>query len=249
MDKRKFLKVSGAVGAGVMFSPLMSCGPVTKEKPAADKIIDSTPKILEFTQSTLGFDYAALEPHIDARTMEIHFSKHHAGYVRKLNNALKATPDFSADDLTDLLSKVTMDTSGLRNNGGGHYNHSLFWECLTPGGGNAPTGKLAEAINSAFGSFEEFKKAFFTAAKTRFGSGWGWLSVDSKGKLFVSSTPNQDNPLMTKLVEQTGTPILGVDVWEHAYYLNYQNRRPDYIDAFFNVINWNEVERRYALAK
>ncbi len=246
MDKRKFLKVSGAVGASVMFSPLISCSPVAKEKPASDKIIDPSPNILEFTQSTLGFDYAALEPHIDARTMEIHFSKHHAGYVRKLNNALKEASGFSADNLRDLLGKVTMDTSGLRNNGGGHYNHSLFWECLTPGGANAPSGKLAEAINAEFGSFDEFKNIFFKAAKTRFGSGWGWLSVDSKGKLFVSSTPNQDNPLMTKLVEQTGTPILGVDVWEHAYYLKYQNLRGDYITAFMDLINWDVVAKNYA---
>jgi len=246
MDKRKFLKVSGVVGAGVVFSPLMSCGPGNSGKPVSDKIIESAPKSLGFNQAVLGFDYSALEPHIDARTMEIHFSKHHAGYVRKLNKALSEAKDFSALDLNDLLRKVTMDTPGLRNNGGGHYNHTLFWKCLKPGNGNTPSGKLLDAINAAFGSFEEFKKVFFTAAKTRFGSGWGWLNADTSGKLFVSSTPNQDNPLMTQLVEQTGTPILGVDVWEHAYYLKYQNLRGDYINAFMDLINWDVVAANYA---
>jgi len=246
MDKRKFLKVSGIVGAGVMVSPLMSCNPMEKKAENSPSKTPEPAKNLIFEQSALGFDYSALEPHIDARTMEIHFSKHHAGYVRKLNKALTESPSFNAINITDLLSKVTDNQTGIRNNGGGHYNHTLFWECMAPGGASKPTGKLAEAINSSFGSFEEFKTVFSSTSKKRFGSGWGWLSVDSKGKLFVSSTPNQDNPLMTNIIKENGTPILGVDVWEHAYYLKYQNLRGDYVNAFMDVINWDVVGSKFA---
>ena len=193
----------------------------------------------------LPFAYDALEPNIDARTMEIHHSKHHAGYVAKVNAAIEGSEleSKSVEDLVSDLSGVPDDKRGaVQNNGGGHANHSLFWSILCPNGGGEPSGELAEAINAAFGSFEGLKEQFSAAAATRFGSGWAWGSVDN-GNLVVESTPNQDSPLMAGR-----TPILGLDVWEHAYYLNYQNRRPDYIAAFWNVINWDEVARRYAAA-
>lgn len=193
----------------------------------------------------LPYAYDALEPHIDARTMEIHHSKHHAGYVAKVNAAIEGSDleGKSVEDLVSDLAGVPEDKRGaVQNNGGGHANHSLFWSVLCPNGGGAPSGELAEAINTAFGSLEGLKEQFSAAAATRFGSGWAWVSVDN-GQLVVESTPNQDSPLMAGR-----TPILGLDVWEHAYYLNYQNRRPDYIAAFWNVVNWDEVARRYAAA-
>jgi len=202
---------------------------------------------MAFVQPELSYDFNALEPHIDARTMEIHYGKHHAGYTSKLNAALEGT-DIDGTSIEDILSGVSGHSAGVRNNGGGYYNHSLFWSVMSPDGGGHPTGALGEAIDAAFGSYDAFKEAFSTAAKTQFGSGWAWLSVAADGSLFVSSTPNQDNPLMD-VVAQNGTPILGLDVWEHAYYLNYQNRRPDYVTAFFNVINWDEVSRRFEAAK
>jgi Fe-Mn family superoxide dismutase len=191
----------------------------------------------------LGYDYTALEPNIDAKTMEIHLNKHHGAYVTNLNNAVKGT-DLEKIDMQDLFENISKYPLAVRNNGGGHYNHSLFWKVISPNGGGLPTGIIMAAIEKDFGSFEKFKEEFETAAKTRFGSGWAWLSVDEGGKLFVSSTPNQDNPLMD-VVEKRGVPVLGLDVWEHAYYLNYQNRRPDYVSAFWNVVNWLEVEKRY----
>ena len=194
----------------------------------------------------LPFAYDALEPHIDARTMEIHHGKHHNGYVTKVNAALEGSDlgENSIENLIADLNSVPEAARGaVRNNGGGHANHSLFWSVMSPEGGGEPTGELADAINSEFGSFDGFKEKFAAAAGTRFGSGWAWLSVDN-GKLVVESTPNQDNPLM-----DGRTPILGLDVWEHAYYLHYQNRRPDYVGAFFNVIDWNAVAARYAAAK
>ena len=202
---------------------------------------------MAFTLPALPYANDALEPNIDARTMEIHHGKHHNGYVTNLNNAIAGSgaENLSVEDICKNISKYS---GAIRNNGGGHYNHSLFWTVMGPKGGGAPTGALADAINAAFGSFDEFKTKFSTAAATRFGSGWAWLIVGGDGKLAVTSTPNQDNPLMD-VAEVKGTPILGLDVWEHAYYLNYQNRRPDYINAFFKVINWNEVERRYTTAK
>lgn len=194
---------------------------------------------------TLSYDYNALEPHIDARTMEIHHSKHHNAYITNLNNAIAGTEmeNMSLEDLCKNISKYPM---AVRNNGGGHYNHSLFWTVMGPNGGGSPTGELKTAIDSDLGGFEKFKSDFAAAGATRFGSGWAWLCV-SNGKLCVCSTPNQDNPLMD-IADCKGTPILGMDVWEHAYYLHYQNRRPDYITAFFNVINWEEVSRRYKAA-
>ncbi len=191
----------------------------------------------------LDYDYAALEPHIDARTMEIHHTKHHQAYITNLNNALAGT-DGESIPLEQLMASISKYPIAVRNNGGGHYNHSLFWKVISPNGGGNPTGKIAEWIDRDFGSYEEFKKKFAAAATSRFGSGWAWL-CEKNGKLDICSTPNQDNPLMD--VPEAGcggNPILGLDVWEHAYYLNYQNRRPDYITAFFNVINWDEVNSR-----
>ena len=198
---------------------------------------------MSFELPKLSYAYDALEPHIDARTMEIHHSKHHQGYTNNLNNAISGT-DLEGKSIMDILSNCS-DKPAVRNNGGGFYNHSLFWEIMSPNGGGNPSGELADAINSAFGSFEAFKDAFSKAAATRFGSGWAWLCV-TDGKLEVCSTPNQDNPLMGEGCG--GTPILGLDVWEHAYYLNYQNRRPDYIAAFWNVVNWNAVAEFFTKA-
>lgn len=195
----------------------------------------------------LNYDFTALEPHIDAKTMEIHHGKHHNGYVTKLNAALEGKPEAN-EGITELMKKVGSLGAGVRNNGGGHFNHSLFWSVMSPNGGGNPTGVIADAINNELGGFEAFKDEFSKAAATRFGSGWAWLCVNADGKLCVCSTPNQDNPAMD-IAECPGTPVLGLDVWEHAYYLNYQNRRPDYINAFFNVINWDEVNRRYEAAK
>lgn len=197
---------------------------------------------MAFELPNLPYAHDALEPHIDAKTMEIHHGKHHAGYVSKLNAAIEGT-DMEGKSLDDLV-KNHSDNGGVRNNGGGHWNHSLFWEVMSPNGGGEPSGALADAINSAFGSFDKFKEAFSNAAATRFGSGWAWLCKKSDGSVEVCSTANQDNPLMPD-AGCSGTPILGLDVWEHAYYLNYQNRRPDYINAFFNVINWDAVSKRF----
>jgi len=198
------------------------------------------------TLPKLPYDYKALEPHIDAQTMEIHYSKHHQAYVTNFNNAVAGKPEDSMS-LEDLFKNISKQPPVVRNNGGGVYNHNLFWEIMKPNGGGEHTGKLGDAIKSTFGSFADFKTTFSTAGATRFGSGWAWLCV-SNGKLAVCSTPNQDNPLMD-VSECKGTPILGMDVWEHAYYLKYQNKRPDYIAAFFNVINWDEVAKRLDNAK
>lgn len=202
---------------------------------------------MAFELPKLKYAYNALEPYIDARTMEIHHSKHHAGYTNNLNNAIADT-DLERKSIEDILSNLDMSNAAVRNNGGGFYNHSLFWDVMNPEDKGLLSGELKEAIEAAYGSFDEFKTVFSKAAATQFGSGWAWLCVHKGGKVEVCSTPNQDNPLMPG-VSCGGTPILGIDVWEHAYYLNYQNRRPDYIEAFFNVINWNEVKRRYAEAK
>ena len=201
---------------------------------------------MAFELPKLPYAYNALEPHIDARTMEIHHSKHHQAYVTNLNGAIAGSDaeKLSIEDICKNISKYPMP---VRNNGGGHYNHSLFWTVMKQNGGGNPTGAIAAAIDSAFGSFDEFKTKFNTAGATRFGSGWAWLIVGADKKLAVTSTPNQDNPLMD-IAEVKGTPVLGCDVWEHAYYLNYQNRRPDYMSAWWNVINWDEVNRRFAEA-
>ncbi|MDA8629062.1 superoxide dismutase [Bacteroidia bacterium] len=191
-----------------------------------------------FELPKLSYDFSALEPHIDAKTMEIHHGKHHQAYVSKLNDAIQGT-ELEGQSMEELMSNVSKHSAAVRNNGGGHFNHTLFWSVMSPNGGGEPTGKLADAINKTFGSFEEFKTQFASAAATRFGSGWAWLVVHDNN-LVVTSTPNQDNPVMD-VAEVKGTPILGLDVWEHAYYLNYQNRRPDYIGAFWNVVDWNVV--------
>ncbi len=202
---------------------------------------------MAFKLPDLSYAFDALEPHIDAQTMEIHHDKHHGGYVTKLNNAIEGTPqaDMSLDEL---MKNVGSLSTGVRNNGGGHYNHSLFWTVMSPDGGGKPGGELASEIDKSFGSYEKFKEDFENAAVTRFGSGWAWLIVDESGVLKVTSTPNQDNPVMD-IAEVKGTPILGLDVWEHAYYLVYQNKRPAYVSAFWNVVDWNKVAQLYEAAK
>jgi Fe-Mn family superoxide dismutase len=202
----------------------------------------------DFTLPPLPYDYSALEPHIDAQTMQIHHGKHHQAYITNLNNALKDHADLQGKTVEQLITNLDSVPESIRtavrNNGGGHYNHSLFWQVMGPDAGGEPTGAVADAINAELGGYAAFKEAFTKAGLTRFGSGWAWLAVGKDGKLAVSSSPNQDSPLM-----EGATPILGNDVWEHAYYLNYQNRRPDYLAAWFNLINWAEVNRRYQAAK
>ena len=202
---------------------------------------------MAFDLPKLPYAFDALEPNIDARTMEIHHDKHHAGYTSKLNAAIEGTAH-DGKTIEDLLSNLDMSNTAVRNNGGGFYNHSLFWKIMSPDGGGNPSGELADAINAAYGSFDGFKEKFSAAAGSRFGSGWAWLCVHQGGKVEICSTPNQDNPLMPE-TGCGGHPILGLDVWEHAYYLNYQNKRPDYINAFFKTIHWGEVAKRYADGK
>jgi len=201
---------------------------------------------MAFELPALPYATDALEPHIDKQTMEIHHGKHHQAYVTNLNKALEGKPEAS-QSIEEIVKNISKFPAAVRNNGGGHYNHSLFWEVIGPNKGGEPKGELAEAINAAFGSFADFKTKFAEAGATRFGSGWAWLSVGADKKLIVSSTPNQDNPLMD-IAEVKGTPILGMDVWEHAYYLKYQNRRPDYIAAFWSVVNWDAVAERFKKA-
>ena len=198
---------------------------------------------MSFQLPDLNYGFDSLEPHIDAKTMQIHHGKHHAGYTSKLNTAVEGT-DLEGKSIEDLLSNLDLSNSAVRNNGGGYYNHCLFWEIMSPNGGGLPSGNLLAAIEKAFGSFDEFKAEFSKAAATRFGSGWAWLCARSDGSLEICSTANQDNPIMNG-IGCGGSPILGLDVWEHAYYLNYQNRRPDYINGFFNVIDWAKVEEKY----
>jgi len=198
---------------------------------------------MSFELPALKYNTDALEPHIDARTMEIHHGKHHAGYTNNLNNAINGT-SLEGSSIEDILTGLDLNNSAVRNNGGGYFNHTLFWSVMSPNGGGEPSGALASAIESSFGSFSEFKTLFSKAAGTRFGSGWAWLCASKGGKLEICSTANQDNPLMSG-IGCGGYPVLGLDVWEHAYYLNYQNRRPDYVSGFFNVINWEEVSKRF----
>jgi superoxide dismutase, Fe-Mn family len=198
---------------------------------------------MAFTLPALPYAFNALEPHIDAKTMEIHHGKHHNAYVTNLNAAIAGKPEESLS-LEEINKNISKYPVAVRNNGGGHYNHSLFWTIIGPNAGGTPTGALADAITAAFGSFDEFKTKFTAAATTRFGSGWAWLIKDASGKLAITSTPNQDNPLMD-VAEVKGTPVIGLDVWEHAYYLNYQNRRPDYIAAWWNIVNWSEAAKRF----
>ena len=200
---------------------------------------------MSFTLPTLNYSLDALEPHIDARTMEIHHGKHHQAYVTNLNNAIAGT-DAENATIEDICKNISKYPMAVRNNGGGHYNHSMFWSILSPNGGGQPKGALAEAINKSFGNFEDFKTKFNAAATTRFGSGWAWLIKNASGDLEICSTPNQDNPLMD-IADVKGFPIIGLDVWEHAYYLHYQNRRPDYINAWWNVVNWEEADKRFGM--
>ena len=201
---------------------------------------------MAFTLPNLSYEFAALEPHIDAKTMEIHHDKHHAAYVTNLNAAIQGT-EHEDKSIEELLANISKLPPAVRNNGGGHWNHSMFWEIMSPKGGGNPSGDLASKIDKTFGSFDEMKKLFAQAATTRFGSGWAWLCVDAEDNLFITSTPNQDNPLMD-VAEKKGLPVLGLDVWEHAYYLHYQNRRPDYITSWWNTVNWEEVGKRYKSA-
>jgi superoxide dismutase, Fe-Mn family len=242
MDKRSFLKKSLAGVAGLFAYPLIAR---TANQQTAS-IHETSTLQGKFEQAKLPYAYNALEPHIDARTMEIHYTRHHAGYVNNLNNALEGSAGNRS--LTEIMRSISSYPVAVRNNGGGHFNHDLFWQVMSPKSQGKPTGGLMTAINSSFGSFDKFRELFSTAASSRFGSGWAWL-VLRDGKLIVTSTANQDNPLMDVVPEgERGTPILGLDVWEHAYYLNYQNRRGDYISAFWNVINWDNVSRRLSQA-
>lgn len=245
MDKRTFIKISGMASAGVLATPLVStligCGGSVLDAPDSS----STPETATaFTLPELGFAPEALEPAVDRQTMRIHHGKHHAGYVRKLNAALEGHA-LQGQPLEGLLAQIQPADTGLRNNGGGHFNHALFWTILTPGGDTAPTGALAQRIASSFGGHDNLLNALTQAASRRFGSGWAWLVQDNSNpdRLFVCSTPNQDNPLMTGIVDPDiqGRPLLGIDVWEHAYYLNYQNRRTDYVAALLDRVNWTAV--------
>lgn len=244
MNKREFLKTAGLLSTGLVLSPILSCTSKAIATPTTAAAIG--PKGFELP--SLGYAYNALEPHFDALTMEIHHTKHHSAYVSNLNNAIIDKREFAGKTIEQVCAEANAENAVVRNNGGGHYNHSKFWKWIAPGGSNAPTEPVLAAINASFGSLDEFKKQFNDAAKGRFGSGWAWLCVGPDKKLFISSTPNQDNPLMLKLTDKPGTPILGLDVWEHAYYLKYQNKRPDYINAFWNVVNWTNVESDFVAA-
>lgn len=244
MDRRKFIYSLGLASAAMSFNNISG---FTKFNTINNKNVRSNDTMAKFELPALPYAFDALEPHVDARTMEIHHGKHHAGYVNNLNKAVEGT-EAEGKSLEELMQNMSKYSTAVRNNGGGHYNHSLFWSVMGPNKGGNPSGELLDAINKQFGSFDKFKEEFATAAATRFGSGWAWLIVKADGSLAVTSTPNQDNPVMD-LAEVKGTPVLGIDVWEHAYYLNYQNRRPDYIAAFWNVINWDEVAKRYSEAK
>ena len=254
MNKRDFIKTSGLLLGGVLLSGLMpSCSNEKKENPNQDNNTATTGTPTVFTLPELGYAYNSIEPVIDALTMEIHHSKHHGAYVTNLNKALEANPALSKATIEEICANLTKDDSNtaVRNNGGGHYNHSLFWKLIAPkdkAASTKPNEALTAAITKAFGSLEEMQKQLIAAATSRFGSGWGWLCVDSDKNLFITSTPNQDNPLMKNLVEKAGTPLIGIDVWEHAYYLNHQNKRQDYLTAFFDILNWDTVNANYTTA-
>ncbi len=253
MEKRTFLKTGFFLGlAAASTSLLDACKTAAKSTTPAAAAVIPPPKMKRtgpFTLPPLGYETSALEPHIDKMTMEIHHDRHHDAYVKNLNDAVKDTK-YADYELEDIVSRITTsdEDKKIRNNAGGHWNHSFFWRTIAPGGGTMPEGALLAAINGTFGSYDKFKEQFATSAKAVFGSGWAWLCVGKDKKLFISNTPNQDNPLMLQVAKQIGTPVLGLDVWEHAYYLKYQNKRPDYITAFYNVINWKEVSARYEKA-
>lgn len=240
MNKRAFLKRAGLLAAGATISPVWGC----KSEGVGNADDAVYPSGEGFSLPDLPYGADALEPYIDTKTMEIHHGKHHSGYVRKLNSALEGT-EYAQESIDVILASISGEDTGIRNNGGGHYNHSLFWSIMSPPGeNNLPSGNILNAINASFGGFEAFKKAFADAALSRFGSGWAWLCKNDENQLFVSSTPNQDNPLMSNIVDLSGYPVLGLDVWEHAYYLKYQNRRSEYVENFFNLINWGAVNGR-----
>lgn len=244
MKRRDFIQKTGIVAAGASIVSLSACSSAgTDAENSSEEVKETVKKVFTpFELPALPYAYEALEPMIDTRTMTIHHDKHHAGYVKKLNAALESH-SLAGEDLETILASIRDEDGdiGVRNNGGGHYNHSLFWEVMKPGGANEPTGSLAEAIDSNFYSLEGFQDEFADAAATVFGSGWAWLCVDDKNELFVTATPNQDNPMMKNIAGRTGRPILGIDVWEHAYYLKYQNRRKEYIQSFMQLINWDVV--------
>lgn len=249
MNKREFLHTSASLTFGAALLSLIGCKTTTTGNTPILNANNTDPKTSEqgkqvpvFELPKLEYAYGALEPHIDAATVEIHYTKHHQGYVNNLNKALQeAEGAYAGMDLAQILHQVKADAPAVRNNAGGHFNHSLYWSTMGAPGGTAPQGKLAQAIQEAFGSLEQLKTQLTAAAMGRFGSGWAWLAVGADGKLFICSTPNQDNPLMSNLTDKPGKPILGIDVWEHAYYLNYQNRRADYINAFYNLVRWDRV--------
>ncbi|HOY16067.1 MAG TPA: superoxide dismutase [Haliscomenobacter sp.] len=246
MDKRNFLRTGLLVAAASLLKPRNVWADRALAPDFDNNDLEQTGP---FALAPLAFANDALEPHFDKMTMEIHHDRHHNAYVTNLNKAVAGTA-FATMSIEQVLSNVTAKQPAIRNNGGGHFNHTLFWSLLSPQGGGTPTGNVANAISTKYGSFDKFKETFTAEATGRFGSGWAWLSVNSKGEIFISSTPNQDNPLMSKIVKkQAGTPVLGLDVWEHAYYLKYQNKRADYIKAFWNILNWTEVEKRYNAAK
>jgi Fe-Mn family superoxide dismutase len=244
MNKREFLKKSAILGAGALVAPAVasSCMNSSAAGGATASLVAISSEG-KFTQPALGYAFTALEPHIDAMTMEVHYGKHHAGYTKKFNAALEHA-DFHSTDIYNLFASVSTHGNGIRNNGGGYFNHNLYWKFMSPEGGGEPAGVLADAIAADFGSFAEFKELFTATAASHFGSGWGWLFLNADGKLQVSSLPNQDNPLMDVSPVQ-GTPLLNIDVWEHAYYLHYQNMRKSYVEAYWNVIDWRFVEALY----
>jgi Fe-Mn family superoxide dismutase len=244
MNKREFIKIASLAGVAALGNTTgIIAAPVGKRSTSS---VGDSNSSAPFVLPPLPYAYDALEPYIDKTTMEIHHDKHHAAYVKNLNDAVKGTP-YEKLTLDEIISKVKPEDKAIRNNAGGHYNHSLFWQLLSPQK-TTPSDKLKTAINKSFTSWDKFQDSFNTAAKSVFGSGWAWLIVTPDRKLAVISSPNQDNPLMTNIVKERGTPILGLDVWEHAYYLKYHNVRPDYIAAFWNVINWNEVDKLYTAA-
>lgn len=243
MNKRNFLKMNLSLLGAVFLNPATFWARRASGNPFAIPVTAGN-----FTLPELGYAFDALEPHIDTMTMQIHHGKHHAAYVNNLNKAVDGTP-FNGKTLEEILPALTDKDTAIRNNGGGHFNHSMFWKLLTPKKGTTASAELSQAVNDAFGSLDALKTQISNEGKARFGSGWAWLAVGSDGKLFVSSTPNQDNPLMTGLVAKPGKPILGIDVWEHAYYLKYQNKRDEYLNAIWNLIDWEEVSRLYQAAK
>jgi Fe-Mn family superoxide dismutase len=247
MDKRQFLKHAGLIAAGTIAAPLWACETARDTDTATTETDMAEATAAKFSLPALPYAASALAPHIDEQTMNIHHGKHHQGYVNKLNKALEGS-GMTGMTIEEVLMKVQPTDTAIRNNGGGHYNHTLFWESMKSAtGNNMPTGAVADAINAQFGSFDNFKTKFKEAATGVFGSGWAWLTT-SGNSLNISSTANQDNPLMANVVDAVATPLLGLDVWEHAYYLNYQNKRADYVDAFFNIINWETVAQRMAAA-